>query len=60
MFWSDEERHKKWRGDLLKSRRHIVALGLGDSDIRDLELINRIADRYSELKEEMLCVFPEA
>ncbi len=59
-FWSDKERHKKWRGDLVRSRRHIVGLTLNDYGIDNVELSNSIADKYSELKEEMLYVFPGA
>ncbi len=59
-FWSDRERHGEWRGELVESRRRIVILVLSDYGINDVDLSNRIADRYSELKEEMLYVFPGA
>lgn len=59
-FWSDKERHREWRGDLVSSRRKIVSLALKDCGVDDVEFANRIADRYSEMKEEMLYVFPGA
>ena len=59
-YWSDPERHKKGRLNLLQARRDIVKKALNVFQYYNDEKSNELADRYSSLHEESLNVFPEA
>ncbi|MEW6753027.1 MAG: HAD family hydrolase [Candidatus Latescibacterota bacterium] len=60
-YWSDPERHRRGRLDLLGTRRRLVAealqlLGLPDTD----DLWGRFACRYAEVRQASLRPFPGA
>ena len=58
-YWSDEERHRIGRNDIVMARRGIVRSAFDKHGIplRDAE---RVANRYSELKLENIYVLPGA
>lgn len=58
-FWSDPERHRTGRAALRTTTRHIVHLALQDLGIDDLELAREIAERYRDLRDEALVLFPD-
>lgn len=51
-FWGQNGKNMKWRLHLREARRQIVYLALEDSNIRDMNLANRIADDFSDLREK--------
>lgn len=57
-FWSDPERHKRGRHDMLAARREIVALAMQKLNIRNGTLSNELADSYSNYREKLICLFP--
>ncbi len=57
-FWSDPERHKRGRLDMLAARREIVALAMQKLNIHDGTLSNELADSYSNCREKLICLFP--
>ena len=60
-FWSDAARHKEGRMDILNARRRIVSHAfdaLGRS--QDLDLIDRIAVRFTEQRTRDTKLFPDA
>lgn len=57
-YWSDPERHKRGRSDLLTVRREIVALAMQKLNIRDGILSNELADSYSNYREQLIHLFP--
>lgn len=59
-FWSDPVRHKEWRQDLNKARRHILRLSLSELGIPDNGLSTSIADRFSEIRDAAMKPFPGA
>jgi putative hydrolase of the HAD superfamily len=59
-FWSDEARHKEWRHKLQEARRRIVGQVLQRRGLADTDLADKIADRYSRLREEEMHLFPHA
>lgn len=58
-FWSDSERHRLGRLDLLQTRRDIVAEALARLNAGTKELGYLIADAYSAARSEALRTFPE-
>lgn len=63
-FWSDAARHKTWRLKLYEARREIVRgafekLGLLAEDPARAALAHTIADRYSEIRDAEMKLFPE-
>jgi len=59
-FWSDPERHRIGRLDLLKAREDIVSAVLPEWDIRDPLLARKIAETYDELRDRAFRLFPDA
>lgn len=51
-FWGNNGRNMKWRLYLRDARRKIVELAFNDLKIGDIELANRIADDFSDLREK--------
>lgn len=51
-LWSTEERHKRWRADLMNARREVVRLAFEELGLEKQAVAYRIADRYSNLREE--------
>jgi putative hydrolase of the HAD superfamily len=63
-FWADPARHRYWRQRLYESRRVIVrrsfeALGGGSHTLSD-DVAVRLADRFSQLRDEEMSLFPGA
>ena len=59
-YWGDPERHRIGRMDLIKARRDIVKAALEKLDFSDEESVLKIADGYSKLHEESICLFPSS
>lgn len=59
-FWSDPERERRGRLDLLAARREIIAAALTRLDVEDGGLAARAAHRYTELREDSYRVAPGA
>jgi len=58
-YWSDPERHRAGRMDLARARREMVRLALGELGLCDDAAAARLADAYSALRRELICLFPE-
>lgn len=59
-YWSDSERHKVGRMDLIKTRREIVKMALNELQLYNDDSANKIADSYSKRQEELICLFPDS
>lgn len=59
-YWSDPERHRVGRMNITMARREIVKLALNKLDFFNEEKINKMADSYSELQKELICLFPKS
>jgi putative hydrolase of the HAD superfamily len=59
-YWSDPERHRIGRRDLVGARREIVSAALAKWDIRDPALTRRIAETYSEARDSQVRLLPGA
>lgn len=64
-FWSDADRHKEHRQDLGAARRRIVAgalarLGLDGRQPFAADIAVRLADRYTEYRDEQMTLFEGA
>ena len=59
-FWSDPERHRRGRLDLMAARRQIVKMALGAIGHDDDALAGRIAERYDHCRESRMALFPGA
>lgn len=59
-FWSDPDRHRIWRQDIERARRVIVEAALDYLGIDDTVLADRIADRFSQLREAAIHPIPGA
>ena len=57
-FWSDPERHKKGRSDMLAARREIVKMAMRELNMRDVSLSDELADNYSACRKELITIFP--
>ncbi|HMB23148.1 MAG: HAD family hydrolase [Chloroflexota bacterium] len=57
-FWSDPERHRKWRLDLRGARHLILARVLNQLQIDRPGIGDEIADSFTTLREEMVQPFP--
>lgn len=65
VFWADAEKHKYWRLNLGEARRKVAlggfqALAAAGYSVPAEETIIALADRFSELREEEMFVFPGA
>ena len=59
-FWSDKERHKNGRRDLHLARRVIVSQAFQDLGLPDLSLAHKLADTFSDQREEEVYIFEKA
>jgi putative hydrolase of the HAD superfamily len=55
-YWSDSERHKAGRKNIINARRDIVKLALKEYDIKDGEL-TELADNYTTIHESLWYLF---
>ncbi len=60
LFWSDVEKHRLWRQNLDLARRHIVEKAFRGAGLDGDGLSERLADRYSVVREEAIYPFPGA
>lgn len=60
VFWSDAERHRVWRQSIDEARREIVKETFSDLRLPDNGLAEKIADRFSAVREEAMHPFPSA
>jgi putative hydrolase of the HAD superfamily len=58
-FWSDPERHKIGRMDMTNARREIVKKALLELKYFDIDRSNAVADAYSRMQNESICLFPD-
>ncbi len=59
-FWSDPDRHRTGRADLLVARRTIVETALERLGLPDDGLAQRVATRLNELRDEAIAPLPGA
>jgi|SRR5579871_97790 len=64
-FWADPERHRIWRQKLRHARREIVARAFTDmaqrvEKVPSAEVQRRLADRFSDYRDENRRLFPDA
>jgi len=59
-FWSDQERHRIGRQDLVSARQGIISAALTKWDVRDPALARRMAATYGEARDSQVRVFPDA
>ncbi len=59
-YWSDDERHRTGRLDLVKARREVVALAFSYLGIHETDIAYEIADSYTITKEKKTALFPDA
>lgn len=59
-YWSDPDRHRLGRRDLLRARQEIVAMALERWNIHDPSLARRIAVAFSEERDRQVRLFPGA
>ncbi len=65
VFWSDEDRHRRGRLNLLYARRDIVldgfsALARNGAAVPDASLATMMAERYQTYRDEQMHLFPHA
>ncbi|MDA0240901.1 MAG: HAD family hydrolase [Proteobacteria bacterium] len=59
-LWATEARHKQWRAELKNARREIVRLAFDELGLKAQSTAHRIADRYSEIREQDAQLHPNA
>lgn len=59
-YWGDPERHKAGRMDMMKSRREIVKMALQELQYEDDKAACDMADCYTQLQNEYICLFPDS
>lgn len=59
-YWSDSERHRRGRLDLVAARREILTAVLTDMGIDNPTAASEMAELRSRLHEEGMCLFPGA
>ena len=57
-FWSDPERHRRGRLDLINSRREIVAMAFDQLNIGNHRIGQELADSFTTRREELAQPFP--
>ena len=65
LFWADPEQHRIWRQQMQAARREVVAqaflrLAMDGHDIPDADFQERLADRFSQYRNENIRLFPDA
>ena len=65
VFWAEPERHRVWRQRLREARREIVAAGFAELEktgpaVPPRAVQERLADRFSDYRNENLSLFPDA
>jgi putative hydrolase of the HAD superfamily len=59
-YWSDADRHRTGRMNMIKARREIVKAALSELQYFDEVKAYEMADNYSRLQEELICLFPNS
>lgn len=59
-YWGDLERHRIGRLDLNKARREVVKIALTELKFFDESIANELADHFSGLQYELICLFPDS
>lgn len=59
-LWSDENRHKKWRVDLVGARQEVVRLAFEDLGMDSDGISNQIADKFLTMRDKSLSLIPGA
>ncbi|MFL7794215.1 MAG: HAD family hydrolase [Anaerolineae bacterium] len=59
-FWSDSQRHQRWRMDLVAARREIVARAFDRLGVEAPELANEVADTFSRERDAGIYLLPGA
>lgn len=65
-LWADQARHRHWRHRIGEARRHIVANAFAELErqaghpVPPSELLNALADRFNDVQEAELRMFPGA
>jgi putative hydrolase of the HAD superfamily len=65
-LWADQARHKDWRHRIGEARRHIIANAFAELEKKaghpapPAELLNAVADRFNQVQEAELRMFPGA
>jgi len=59
-YWSDPERHRVGRLELVWARSEVVRLALAELGVEDDELARRIGDTYHALRDEAIKPFDDA
>ena len=65
-LWADQARHKHWRHRIGEARRHIVANAFAELEkqaghpVPPTELLDAVADRFNQVQEAELRMFPGA
>lgn len=57
-YWGDPVRHKTGREDIRCARREVVGIALATLGVEDRELVNDLADRYSDRHDELIHPYP--
>ena len=58
-YWSDPDRHRIGRSDLVSARRRVVTQAFNELNLPEPDAI-LVADRYSKVRLENMFVFPDA
>jgi putative hydrolase of the HAD superfamily len=59
-YWSDSERFRKGRLNLLEARREIIRMSFSRLQLNNMALADKIADAYSADRDETATLVPEA
>ena len=59
-YWSDPERHRAGRMNMIKARRKIVKAALDELHFFDEDKAYKMADNYSKMQEELISLFPKS
>jgi putative hydrolase of the HAD superfamily len=59
-YWSDPERFRKGRLNLLEARREIIRMSFTRLKLNDMTLADKIADAYSADRDETVALVPKA
>jgi len=59
-YWGDAKRHKSGRMDMKRARRDIVKMSLENLEYYDEERAYEMADSYSKMQEDLICLFPNS